>query len=102
MKPLARSWASAVEWSLRAVDKRLERPVGLSESAEGFRDGEVGWREASLSCLWAVAAGSCSVEELLTPVPGCLTMPKLLDGGQSCATLPSPSLPLFSLRVNKQ
>ena len=38
MKPLARSWASAVEWSLRAVDRRLERPVGVSESAEAFRD----------------------------------------------------------------
>lgn len=49
MKPFARSWASAVEWSLRAVDKRLERPVGMSESMEGLREGVEGWREASES-----------------------------------------------------
>lgn len=58
-------------------------------SVEGLREVE-GCKDASLSCLWAVTAGSCKVDELFAPVPGCLTMPKLLRRSVSYAPSAHP------------
>ena len=84
IKPLALSCSSAVEASLRADEARRARPGCSSEVLEG-------WREASESWRTLAPPGSWRVDEEFAPVPGCLTMPKLLRQVSHAHTSSPPS-----------